>query len=328
MEKLTILFSGSLPDLIRKELHARLPQDFELEFLNDKPTSERAESVRKADFLMGSPRGCPEGFEEASKLKLVQLLSAGYDMFDVSKATQLGIPVANNGGANSIAVAEHTILLILALYKKLSKHYDGLKKGEWVREKDHPLNMYELANKKIGIIGMGNIGKALVKRLKGFETELYYYDVIRFEETEKEFGLEYKPLEEILKICDIVSLHVPLLKTTENMIGERELGMMKNTALLINTARGGLIDEDALYKALKDKEIAGVGLDAFVGERKVRTEKYKSPLFELENVVATPHYAGHTYDTWFRRIENCYGNIVRTAKGEKPNYVVNKEVLA
>ena len=130
-----------------------------------------------------------------------------------------------------------------------------------------------------------------------------------------------------MRECDIISIHVPLLDATRNIIGEEEINSMKKTAILINTARGGLVDEEALFKALRQKKIAGAGLDCFLGERDVERGTSLNPLLELDNVIATPHYAGHTYDTWLRRIQNGYENIARTANGEEPNYIVNKTVL-
>ena len=328
METLNILYVGSIPHLIREELSLRLPHGFALTFLDDvSDVRTRVERLRMTDFLLGFPRGFGEEMKIMTHLKLVQLLSAGYDRFNIEAATQLGILVANNGGANKIAVAEHTILLILALYKKLCKHHSELKNGVWLREKDHPLRLFELAGKNVGLLGFGNVGKALAKRLMGFETNISYFDVVRYSVEEKELNIHYLPLDELLMWSDIVSIHVPLLNTTKNLIGKKELDLMKSSAILINTARGEIVDEESLYTALKNNKIAGVGLDVFAQENEIQRGEYVSPLFTLDNVVISPHYAGHTYDTWLRRIEMGYQNIVRIANGEEPLYVVNKDVL-
>ncbi len=328
MRKLNVLYVGQIPDPIRKELSLRLPVGLALEFLSDKSTNaERLESLQSAHFLMGFPDSISaDDLETATNLRLVQLLSAGYEVFDVQRATQLRIPVANNGGANAIAVAEHTILLILALYRKLCKFHNGLLNGIWVREKDHPLSLFELAHKQVGIIGFGNIGKALARRLLAFETTINYHDVLRYERAEKELSAEFIALDELLKRSDIVTLHLPLLETTTGMIGEREFNLMKGSAILINTSRGRIIDEQALYEALKSGRIAGAGLDVFLREDDMQKGICANALFELENVVVTPHLAGDTYDTWLRRIEIGYANISRTAKGKKPRFVVNKDL--
>ena len=328
METLNILYVGSMPHLIQEELSLRLPHGFVLTFLKDVSDAHtRIENIRKTDFLLGFPRDFREEMEFMPDLKLVQLLSAGYNRFNIEAATRLGIPVANNGGANKVAVAEHAVLLILALYKKICKHHSELKKGVWLREEDHPLRLFELANKNVGLLGFGNVGKALAKRLMGFETNISYFDVIRYPAEEQELNIHYLPLDELLTWSDIVSIHVPLLKTTKNLIGSKELGLMKSSAILINTARGEIVDEEALYDALKNKKIAGAGLDVFAQENEVQRGTHISPLFTLDNVVISPHYAGHTYDTWLLRIEMGYQNIVRTANGGEPLYVVNKKVL-
>lgn len=324
MSKFKILYIGSVPDAIRCELHSRVPEGFTLEFLHDKSEEEIDDCLREAHFIMGFPRSITSRELKLSEnLRMVQLLSAGYDAFDVELANELGIPVANNGGANSVAVAEHTILLILSLYKRLCKHFESLKRGIWLRERDHPVDMFELKDKVVGIIGFGNIGKALAERLRGFQVKMYYHDIVRSEEYEKKLGANYLDFTKILRISDILSIHVPLTEQTKNLIGLKELNQMKETAVLINTSRGGVIDDEALYRVLKDGRIAGAGLDVFVREDDIRNGTYESPLFKLENVVVTPHYAGHTFDTWIRRIRIGYENIINCTKG-KPNYLVNE----
>ncbi|KON31486.1 hypothetical protein AC482_00800 [miscellaneous Crenarchaeota group-15 archaeon DG-45] len=328
MSKFNILYVGSVPEAIREELRSRLPEGFALEFLDEGPPEERAGLLSEAHFIMGFPGSItPRALRMAGNLRMVQLLSAGYDELDMELANELGLPVANNGGANSIAVAEHTILLILSLYKRLCRHHDSLRRGVWLRERDHPLDMFELAGKAVGIVGFGNVGRALAERLRGFQVKMRYHDIVRSEEHEDRLGVEYLGLDEVLRTSDIVSVHVPLTASTRNMIGAKELNRMKRTAVLINTSRGEVVDEGALYRALKEHKIAGAGLDVFAREGDIQKGTCTSPLFELENVVVTPHYAGHTFDTWLRRIRIGYENIVNCTKGE-PRYIVNREALS
>ena len=209
----------------------------------------------------------------------------------------------------------------------MCKHHSELKNGVWLREKDHPLRLFELAGKNVGLLGFGNVGKALAKRLMGFETNISYFDVVRYTVEEKELNIHYLLLDELIMWSDIVSIHVPLLKTTKNLIDKKELDLMKSSAILIKTARGEIVDEESLYTALKNNMIARAGLDVFAQENEIQRGEYVSPLFTLDNVVISPHYANHTYDTWLRRIEMGYQNIVRIANGEEPLYVVNKDVL-
>lgn len=323
-----ILYVGAVPQRIRDELAARLPPGFHLTFLDDVgDDAPRNAMLRQTDFLLGFPRDFGEELSVMPRLKLVQLLSAGYDAFNVEAATRQGVPVANNGGANKVAVAEHTILLILALYKRLWRHHSALQEGRWLRETEHPLHLFELAGKAVGLIGFGNIGQALAKRLRAFEATVCYFDVLRYPVAETTLNAEYMPLEELLSRSDVVSIHVPYTASTENMIGRRELHLMKPSALLINTARGNIVDEDALYDALTTHTIAGAGLDVFAHEDAIQRGAHASPLFTLDNVVVTPHYAGHTFDTWLRRIEIGYQNITRTANDQAPQYVVNPQAL-
>jgi phosphoglycerate dehydrogenase-like enzyme len=323
-----VLYHGSVPEAVREELFRKLPEGFKLEFHSEIETEKkRKDSLREADFIMGFPSGFTnEDMLTAENLKMVQLLSAGYDNFNIELAGKWGIPVANNGGANSIAVAEHTILLILSIYKKLWKHQTSLKDSVWLRERNHAQDMFELCGKRVGIIGFGNIGRSLARCLQGFQVEIFYYDVVRNDIVEKKFRARFMELNELLRSSDVVSVHVPLLDSTRNMIGERELGNMKENAIIINTSRGGIIDEEALFDALKSKKIAGAGLDVFEREGDIERGDYISPLLELDNVVATPHYAGHTMDTWNRRITIGYGNLVDFLE-DVPRFIVNKRWL-
>jgi phosphoglycerate dehydrogenase-like enzyme len=171
----------------------------------------------------------------------------------------------------------------------LCKHHSELKNDVWLREKDHPLRLFEPADKNVGLLGFGNVGKALAKRLMGFETNISYFDIVRYTVEEKELNIHYLPLDELLMWSDIVSIHVPLLKTTKNLIGKKELDLMKSSAILINTARGEIVDEESLYTALKNNKIAGVRLDVFAQENEIQRGEYVSPLFTLDNVVISPH---------------------------------------
>lgn len=326
--KILFMYSSSLvPPVIIESIRSNLPSGFTFDLIEIRASEEeKIQKLRDVHFIIGYPAILSKKeFEAASRVKLIQLLSVGTIGLNLEGARLAGIPVANSGGANSIAVAEHTILLILSLYKKLPLHNNSLKAGKWLGH-SRVLEMYELAGKTVGIIGLGNIGKELTKRLKGFQVKVNYYDIYRFEEFEREWSVDFLPLEELLKNSDIVSLHAPYTKETRGMIGEREIGLMKKSAILINTSRGPVVDEQALYKALKHRKIAGAGLDVFAQEDPVQVGE-TNPLFELENVVVTPHMAGATYDTWFRKIRNAFKNIVRVATGQQPKWIVSKGVL-
>jgi phosphoglycerate dehydrogenase-like enzyme len=179
--------------------------------------------------------------------------------------------------------------------------------------------MFELRKKTVGIVGFGHIGREVARCLLGFQATTLYYDVARAApEVEQEFKARQVPLEELLRQSDLVTLHTPLLPQTRALIGAPQLALMKPTAILVNTARGPIIDEVALYEALKAKRIMGAGLDVFMRE----PIDPKNSLLELDNVVISPHIAGSTYDTWFRRLDLAFGNITRVARGEAPAYVI------
>ena len=275
---------------------------------------EKVALVREAEYLVLHPAEISgDVLRKSGKLRLVQLLTAGYDKIDLRLTGELGIPVATNGGANAWAVAEHTVALLLTLYKRLIPCDRSIREGRW-RQAISGFDTFEVAGKTVGLVGAGNIGRKVAKRLAAFEARIIYYDVVPALDIEEELGARRVSLEELLHQADIISLHLPLLRDTRALIGRRALDMMKPTAVLLNTSRGEVVDEEALIEALKEKRIAGAGLDVF------RKEPISpdSPLLRLENVVLSPHTAGHAYEGWFRRARFAWENIQRAASGEAP----------
>lgn len=292
-----------------------MPEGFEVASqpyrLSDK---EKADLVQDVEFLVLHPAEISANvLREAKSLRLIQLLTAGYDKIDLRLTKQLGIPVATNGGANAWSVAEHTIALLLALYKRLVHCDKSVREGTW-RKPVSGFNTFEAARKTVGLIGMGNIAKKVARRLKAFETNIIYYDIKPAPEIEKELGCRKVSLDELLREADIITIHVPLLKETHALIGQRELSLIKPTTVFINTSRGEIVDEKALIAALKEKRIAGAGLDVF-GTEPITTD---NPLLMLDNVVFSPHTAGHSYEGWFRRSSFAWENIKRVAAGQVP----------
>jgi phosphoglycerate dehydrogenase-like enzyme len=249
----------------------------------------------------------------------VQLISAGYDRIDVAAAKKAGVPIANNGGANSVAVAEHTLMLILAVYKKMAFHHINVTAGKWRVGDFAATRTYELAGKKLGIVGLGTIGKKVARRAEGFDMDIQYYDIVRLSEDQEDaLGVKFALFPELLQTSDVVSLHVPLNDATRKMMGAREFGMMKKDAIFINTCRGPVVDEDALRHALLSKQIAAAGLDVMVEEPPL----INHPLFGLENVTFTPHSAGPTWENWTKAFRNAFDNVQRVARGDKPLWVI------
>ena len=297
-----------------------LPPGMEL-VVADPTKPEFYDAAAGAEYYLGSPRHGigNEFFRAAPRLKLVQLTSAGYDRVDLEAARKAKVPVANNGGANSVAVAEHAVMLMLAVLKKLVYHHTNVVAGTWRASDFASIRTYEVEGKRLGIVGLGNIGKKLARRVQGFDMDVRYYDVLRLtEDQEDALGVRFALLGELLRTSDVVTLHVPLTDVTRRMISTRELAMMKRTAILINTCRGPVVDEDALCQALKAGTIAGAGLDVMMEE----PPKPNHPLFSLPGVTLTPHSAGPTWDNWTKAYRNGFDNIQRMESGRTPFWVI------
>lgn len=308
------------PDPVMAIARELVPPGFDLVVV-DPSTPAFYDAAGDADYYLGSPRTGigNEFFRAAPKLKLVQLTSAGYDRVDIEAARKAKVPVANNGGANSVAVAEHTVMLILAVLKRLVANHNEVVAGQWRTPAYAAARLYEVEEKRLGIVGLGNIGKKVARRIRGFDMDVRYYDIARLTGAEEDaLGVRFALLPELLRTSDVVTLHVPLNDVTRKMISTRELGMMKKTAALINTCRGPVVDEDALYTALKAGTIAGAGLDVLVQEPPAPNH----PLFSLPNVTITPHSAGPTWDNWAKAYRNGFDNIQRMEEGRAPMWVV------
>jgi phosphoglycerate dehydrogenase-like enzyme len=295
------------------------PQGFELVVAkNERPELEAA--LAMAEYLVCFPNVQTGDalFRAAPRLRLFQLLSAGYDDIDLQAARRAKVPVCNNGGANAISVAEHALMLMLAVSRRVISQHENVSGGRWRGNGPAP-RMYELFDKTLGIIGLGTIGKKVVRLARAFGMRVQYYDIARLtEDAEDALGVRFRLLGELLATSDIVSLHVPLHASTRHMIGEPELGAMKPEAIIVNTSRGPVIDEAALVCALSEGRLFGAGLDVFDQE----PPPPDNPLFRLRNAVLTAHFAGPTWDNQIARLRNAYDNVERVARGERPLWVV------
>ena len=320
MEKIVFLYKqASVPNEIIEAAEQKTPPDFELILCEEKMSSkERRQIVSEADYFMLYTVGFDD-VDVAKKAKLMQILSAGYDRLDVHSLKSAGIPLATNGGANAPTVAEHTILLILALYRKLPLHHISLKNGHWLGHQE-VLALHEIRGKRVGIVGFGKIGQEVARMARGFLANVVYSDPVKADaRLEKELCATQVSFDELISTADIVTIHTPLTKDSRGLIDAKVLRAMKQSAIIINTARGGAIVEADLVAALSQKLIAGAGLDVFEAE-----PLGNSPLLEMENVVITPHTAGSTIDTWWRRLDFAFENIARVSRGEKPLFVVDE----
>jgi phosphoglycerate dehydrogenase-like enzyme len=315
-----IVFSPKLPPALLDVARGLVPAGFEMVVV-DAGTPEFTAALPDAEYYVGFPRTemTNDFFKAAPRLKLIQLISAGYDRLDVEAARRAGVPVANNGGANSVAVAEHTLLLMLAVYRKLSWHHANVVTGKWRVGDFSSHRLYELEGKTLGIVGLGRIGKKVARRAAAFGVRVQYYDIVRLsEDAEDALGVRFVLFPELLRTSDIVSLHVPLNAVTRKLISTQELAMMKPSAVLINTCRGPVVDETALHQALTTGRLAAAGLDVMVEEPPLANH----PLFALENVTFTPHMAGPTWENWGKAFRNAFDNVQRVARGERPLWVI------
>jgi phosphoglycerate dehydrogenase-like enzyme len=295
------------------------PAGFEL-VLAQPGSSEFATALETAEYMVCYPSVQMHDafYRTAPRLKLVQLLSAGYDAVDLEAARRAGVPVSNNGGANAVSVAEHAMLLMLAVSRRLVAQHAGVSAGHWRGNGPAP-RMYELSDKTLGIVGLGTIGKKVARLAQAFAMRVCYYDIVRLsEDAEDALGVRFRLLRELLSSSDIVTLHVPLNRSTRGMIGAGELALMQPRAILINTSRGGVVDERALHAALDAGKIFGAGLDVFDPEPPAAG----NPLLKLDNVVLTAHFAGPTWDNHVARFRNAFDNVQRVHRGEPPLWVV------
>ncbi|PYN56827.1 MAG: hydroxyacid dehydrogenase, partial [Candidatus Rokuibacteriota bacterium] len=263
-----IVLSPKLPAPLVETARSLLPAGYQLQAV-DQSLPEFFDAMEDAEYLVGFARTNlgNDFYRAAPRLKLVQLVSAGYDRVDVEAARKAKVPVCNNGGANSIAVAEHTVMLMLAVAKRLVWHHNNVVAGKWrVGDFSSP-RLYELHGKTLGIVGLGNIGKKVARRAQAFDMQVRYYDIVRLsEDREDALGVRFALLPELLRMSDVVSLHVPLTDRTRGMMGREQFALMKPSALLINTCRGPVVDEKALHHALTSGQILAAGLDVMVEE--------------------------------------------------------------
>jgi len=284
-------------------------------------TPEFTAALPDAEYLvgLGEVKMDDAFYKSAPKLKLIQLLSAGYDRVDIEAARRAGVPVCNNGGANAIAVAEHAIMLMLAVCRRLTWQHSMTASGRWRGNDVASVRLYELHGRTLGIIGLGNIGKKVARLAQAFGLAVQYFDILRLtEDAADALGVRFRLFDEVLRTSDIVSLHVPLTPQTRHMMGAAQFKKMKPTAYLINTCRGPVVDEKALIEALGNGTIAGAGIDVFDQE----PPPSDNPLFSMANVTVTPHFAGPTWDNQYARFRNAFDNVQRVARGEKPLWVI------
>lgn len=292
------------------------PPEIEVVVMDGEASSEeKLAACRDADFLIASDRTPVEFMKACPKLKLLQFLSAGYDNLDVGGVQELGIKVATNGGANSISVAEHAITLMLAVLHRIRPQWESVRAGKWDDDWVGQ-GAYDLTGRTVGILGLGRIGKNVARRLRGWDVKTIYHDLLMFpEDLERELKVQRARRDDLFHTSDVITLHVPHTPVSYHLIDQYALSLMKPTAVLINTSRGPVVDEQALVRALREKRIAGAGLDVF---EKESPPDFDNPLFHMDNVIYTPHFGTAAAEVLPRGLKHAYGNMLRVLRGEEP----------
>jgi glyoxylate reductase len=284
------------------------------------------EKAKNADALatLLSDKIDAEVFNAAPKLKIVSQLAVGFDNIDVPEATKRGIYVTNTPEVLTDTTADFAWALLLAVARRVVEADKYVRTGQW-KVGWHPAMLAgrDVHGATIGVLGAGRIGYAVAKRASGFGMKILFYDVISRPEMEKDFGAKSADLNTIFKESDFVSVHVPLMKETHHLVNEERLRLMKKTAYLINNSRGPVVDEKALYKALKEGWIAGAGLDVFEQE----PTSLDNPMLKLDNVVVAPHISSASIETRAEMAKMVADNLVAFFEGGKPPNLINPDVM-
>ena len=309
-----IVATNAYSDSVLGIVRSLVPDGFDLLPAGKMGETEFCEAVASADYLLvGGRRRLDQNVLSGAKhLKMIQRTGVGLDSLDLEYITQSGIPLYVNQGVNAQSVAEHALMLTLAVLRSLTYADCRTKQGKWDKH-DIGVKTHELYGKTVGIVGMGNIGRAFRALLEPFHVRILYTNTPQLDEKlELKLDITFASLDELLRESDIVSLHCPLTSETKHLIGAAQLSTMKSGAVLINTARGGLVDEASLCDALNSGHLAGAGLDVFEKE----PPQCESSILQASNVVSTPHIAGITSESYSSMIAQAMFNIEHFEKGD------------
>jgi len=293
--------------------------EFESVQIDANSEEQGIEVAKDADILVvGLQRITERVLDAAKRLKIIGRCGVGLDNIDLKAAGRRGIPVVYTPGANAQTVADLTLGLLLALARKIPQADRMTRGGQWKRIMGN-----DVWGKTLGIFGLGQIGFNVAKRAKGFDMNIIAYDLFKNLPLAGELGIEYRNKADILREADFISLHLPLNSETLGFISDGDLRAMKKSAVLVNTSRGGIVDEKALYLALKEEKIAGAALDVFEHE-----PPGKTPLVQLENFIGCPHIGGVTAEAIGRIGMTVARDVVSVLKGQTPKFLANKEWMA
>lgn len=311
----TILLSNKYDGKAMQILKDAVADEFNLKILSEVTQGELIKEVAEADYIISSGRLKIDKavIDSATNLKMVQRTGVGTDQIDLEYLQEKGIPLYVNRGINATSVAEYTVMLILSALKKNYYVNCQMRAGIW-KKQETALETHELKGKTVGIIGMGNIGKAVAKMLTGFDVNLVYYDKVRLSQSEEQqLSLTFLEFSDLLSASDIVTLHCPYNAEQGYLIAETELSEMKDGTILINTSRGGLIRQEAVVEALKSGKLSAVGIDVFETEPLSEITEYAA----FDNAVVSPHIAGLSYETFKRMLQTAVDNIRAFDRGDR-----------
>lgn len=286
------------------------------------PREVLEEHIAEADglFCLITESINEELLKKATKLKVISNMAVGYNNIDIEAASKKGVTVTNTPGVLTETTADLTFALLMATARRITEASSFLREGQWQTWSPMLLTGQDIYQSTIGIIGLGRIGEALARRAKGFNMNIIYHNRSRKLQAEEELGLQYVSLEDLLKKSDYVCIMTPYTPETHNLIRKEHFQLMKNTAILINTARGGIVNEKDLYQALAEGEIWAAGLDVFEQE----PVSLDHPLLTLPNVVTLPHIGSASISTRLKMAEVAADNLLRVLNGEIPRNVVKK----
>lgn len=307
---MTLSLVGPYPSEVPELIRERLPLNMQLREIKDQEALDVARDLEYV--ILRTLKIDAHLIENNPNLLFIQRWGAGYDSVDIVAAGKRKIPVAVAAGINSNAVAEHAILLMLASLRHLIALDASVKRGAWDRS-SFAQNSFTIADKTLGLIGCGAIVKLVAAKAQALDAKVAYYDSFRLNpHEEKSLGLSFLPLRELLEVSDIISLHVPLLDSTKNIIDASALSLMKQGSILINTSRGGLIDEAALVSALREGPLMAAALDSF------SEEPYPSngALLTLANLIMTPHIGGTVADLTLPMVRKVIANVAAVKEGK------------
>jgi D-3-phosphoglycerate dehydrogenase len=302
---------------VRAAIQAECPAEVLLRMTSSGDLAERRALAEDAEFFVGGILPIPAGLIHAApRLRLIHKWGIGVDKIDLAAARERGVPVAITAGANAAPVAEFTLLLALAVLRRLPRREAQLRGGEWDRAREeNRVEARQLRGKVVALVGLGAIGREVARRVRAFDAEVRYYDVRRLApDEERALGVRFQDLDALLAEADVVSLHVPLLPATRGLLSRERIARLRPGAIVINTARGELVDEDALAEALERGRLGGAGIDVFGGEPPPAGHPLRR--VTAPGLVLAPHVAGAVFDNVGNVARHVFANIQRVLDGK------------